>query len=51
MTIFMESSQMEVENFRRDLKKILNSQSELKKTSKKNDNKRYFNLKKIYPDE
>ena len=40
-----------MDNFRKDLKKVLGSQGEIKKSSKKNENKRYFNLKRVYPDE
>ena len=39
-----------MDSFKKDLKHILHSQGETKK-SKKNDQKRYFNLKSIYPEE
>ena len=50
-TVFMESNQIEIDLFRKELKKELNSPGESKKTGKKTDNKRYFNLKNVYPDE
>jgi hypothetical protein len=47
----MEGNQIEMDLFRKDLKKVLNTQGDLKKSGKRNDNKRYFNIKNVYPDE
>jgi hypothetical protein len=52
LTIFYEPHQMESEMLRKELHKIMSPHSkESKKMTKKVENKRYFNLKKVYPDE
>lgn len=50
LTVFCDINSTETENLKRELKKIMNPQAaESKKMTKKMENRRYFNVRKLYP--